>query len=105
MGGSTKSSSGSSSSSGESPGVKDVESGDPPSYATDGSGVMMATDGGEGRSEWGNHCEFFLTSLGLAVGLGNIWWGIPHTHTKRNIMPSCFPVLIAGGSPTSATPM
>ncbi len=25
------------------------------------------------RSEWGNHCEFFLTSLGLAVGLGNIW--------------------------------
>ena len=27
----------------------------------------------EGRGEWGNHCEFFLTSLGLAVGLGNIW--------------------------------
>ena len=26
-----------------------------------------------GRGEWGNHCEFFLTSLGLAVGLGNIW--------------------------------
>lgn len=25
------------------------------------------------RQEWGNHCEFFLTSLGLAVGLGNIW--------------------------------
>merc|ERR1712223_1973399 len=25
------------------------------------------------RAEWGNHCEFFLTSLGLAVGLGNIW--------------------------------
>jgi len=25
------------------------------------------------RAEWGNHIEFFLTSLGLAVGLGNIW--------------------------------
>jgi len=25
------------------------------------------------RAEWGNHFEFFLTSLGLAVGLGNIW--------------------------------
>jgi hypothetical protein len=25
------------------------------------------------RESWGNHCEFFLTSLGLAVGLGNVW--------------------------------
>ena len=25
------------------------------------------------RGEWGNHCEFFLTALGLAVGLGNVW--------------------------------
>lgn len=25
------------------------------------------------RGEWGNHCEYFLTSLGLAVGLGNLW--------------------------------
>jgi hypothetical protein len=28
---------------------------------------------GEERGEWGNHCEYFLTSLGLAVGLGNLW--------------------------------
>jgi len=27
----------------------------------------------EEREAWGNHCEFFLTSLGLAVGLGNVW--------------------------------
>ena len=27
----------------------------------------------EGRGEWGSHYEYFLTSLGLAVGLGNIW--------------------------------
>ena len=27
----------------------------------------------EKRESWGNHCEFFLSSLGLAVGLGNVW--------------------------------
>ena len=25
------------------------------------------------RDAWGNYCEFFLSSLGLAVGLGNVW--------------------------------
>ena len=27
----------------------------------------------ENRTSWGNHCEYFLTSVGFAVGLGNIW--------------------------------
>ena len=25
------------------------------------------------RGQWNNHCELFLSSLGLAVGLGNLW--------------------------------
>ena len=35
--------------------------------------VKHGRDEKKDRGEWGNHCEFFLTSLGLAVGLGNIW--------------------------------
>ena len=27
----------------------------------------------DSRGEWGSHYEYFLTSLGCAVGLGNIW--------------------------------
>ena len=25
------------------------------------------------RESWSNQCEYFVTSLGLAVGLGNVW--------------------------------
>ena len=28
---------------------------------------------GKPRESWSNQCEYFVTSLGLAVGLGNIW--------------------------------
>lgn len=33
----------------------------------------MAENSAVQRETWGNHCEFFLSSLGLAVGLGNVW--------------------------------
>lgn len=32
------------------------------------------------RESWGNHCEFFLTSLGLAVGLGNVWRSVVYVY-------------------------
>ncbi len=35
------------------------------------SSTVMGGD--EDRGSWGNYWEFFLTSLGLAVGLGNVW--------------------------------
>ena len=39
--------------------------------ATGQPNVVVEDD--SNRAEFSNHCEYFLSSLGLAVGLGNIW--------------------------------
>ena len=39
--------------------------------ATEQPNVVVEDD--SNRAEFSNHCEYFLSSLGLAVGLGNIW--------------------------------
>ena len=39
------------------------------------NGAPKSGDGEEeeGRGEWGHKIEFILASIGLAVGLGNVW--------------------------------
>ena len=35
--------------------------------------VPPTIDQEQDRGQWSNHFEYFLSSLGLAVGLGNLW--------------------------------
>lgn len=53
----------------------------------------------EKRESWGNHCEFFLTSLGFAVGLGNVW-RFPYVAYENGggsfFLPSSLMLIIVG---------
>ena len=63
---------------------------------------LETREGGTGGGHWGSYCEFFLSSLGLAVGYGNVYRFpyVAYSNGGCSFLIAYFIMLLLVGLPT-----